>query len=71
MATVQSKSKDEKVECFYDSNFDKETFMLFLPIQNSSIAAVRINKYDLDNMIQALKDFDQKMRTAGAIRRLE
>lgn len=70
MATVQSKSKDEKVECFYDSNFDKETFMLFLP-QGSNIAAVKINKYDLENTIQTLKDFDQKMRTAGAIRRLE
>lgn len=71
MATVNSKSNDGKVECFYDPNFDKDTFVLFLTIQNSSLAAVRVNKYDLENMIHTLKDFDQKMRTAGAIRRLE
>lgn len=67
MATISAKSEDEKIECFYDSNFDTSTFMLMLPC-NSNFVAVRVDKYEIDNLIDTLRDFDEKMRFAGAIR---
>lgn len=67
MPTVRAESKDKKIECFYDSNYDNSTFMLMLP-QNSNFASVRVDKYEISNLIDTLKDFDKKMRFAGAIR---
>lgn len=67
MATVTAKSKNENIECFYDSNYDNTTFALFLP-NNSNFAAARVDKYEIENLIQTLKDFDERMRRAGAIR---
>lgn len=67
MPTVKAESKDKKIECFYDPNYDNSTFMLMLP-HGSTFVAVRVDKYEIDNLIDTLRDFDVRMRFAGAIK---
>ena len=67
MPRISAKSENEKIECFYDSKFDTNTFLLTLP-QNSNFVAVRVDKYEINNMIETLQDFSKKMRFAGAIK---
>lgn len=67
MATVGAESKDKKIECFYDPNYDNSTFLLTLP-QNSNFVAVRVDKHEVDNMIGTLQDFSRNMRIAGALK---
>lgn len=68
MATVISKSEDENIECYYDDENYKDYFNLTLPTLDGCLVSNFINKYQLDNLIQALQDFEKKMRFAGAIR---
>lgn len=67
MPTIRAESKDKKIECFYDSNYDKSTFTITLPF-GSNFVAVRVDKYEINNLIETLQDFDKRMRFAGAIR---
>lgn len=67
MATVGAESKDKKIECFYDPSYDNSTFLLTLP-QNSNFIAVRVDKQEVDSMIEALQQFNKNMRFAGALK---
>lgn len=67
MATVGAESKDKKIECFYDPNYDNSTFMIMLPC-GSTFVAVRVDKYEINNMIETLQDFSKNLRVAGALK---
>ena len=67
MATVGAESKDKKIECFYDPNYDNSTFLLTLP-QNSNFVAVRVDKHEIDNLIYTLQKINMNMRVAGALK---
>ena len=67
MPTINAESKDKKIECFYDPNYDNSTFLLTLPCK-AHLVAVRVDKYEIGNLIDTLKNFDERMRFAGAIK---
>ena len=69
--TLTAKSTNEKIECSYDSDYDRDTFTLTLPSGKFGFITIRVNKYDLEDLISTLKNFDEAMRATGQIRGLE
>ena len=67
MPTIRAESKDKKIECFYNPDYDNSTFMITLPF-GSNFVAVRVDKYEINNLIETLQDFDKRMKFAGAIK---
>lgn len=67
--TVTTKSEDKRIECFYDSNSDKETFALTLPSGKYGFITIRVNRLDIDGLIDTLKRHDEVMRLTTRGRR--
>lgn len=68
MPTITMKSEDGNVECFYDSSVEKDKFFLTVQSGLYGFITIRVNKYDLDNLISTLKNFDEAMRATGQIK---
>ena len=68
--TVTTTSEDERIECFYDANEDKDNFDLTVPTENGCFVTVKINRLDTDDLINTLKRHDEVMRliTGGRTR---
>lgn len=66
--TLTTKSEDKKIECSYDSDYDKENFTLTFPCDRFGFMTIKVNKYDLEDLISTLKRFDEMMRATGQIR---
>lgn len=62
--TVSTKSDDEKIECFYDSILDKETFTLTIPSGRFGFITIRINIFSLDALIFTLQKFRELIKIA-------
>jgi len=62
--TVTTKSDDGKIECFHDSISDKETFTLTIPSGKFGFITIRVNRLDMNNLIETLKKHDERMKIA-------
>lgn len=70
MPTIRSESKEVAgIGCIYNSIRDKDNFELVIPThQDDCLISIMVHRYDLEELINTLQDFDKKMRFAGAIR---
>lgn len=59
--TVTAKSKNERIECFYDSDYDNNTFTLTLPSGKYGLITIRANKSDINGLIETLEQFKSNM----------
>lgn len=62
--TVSTKSDDEKIECFFDSILDKETFTLTIPSGRFGLVVIQIDRTDLPELVDTLQKFQEFIKIA-------